>query len=301
MVEEPGNLDDQDIDGLLSTIASAQERIATDYSAEKTVLITDMMSFSEMTEQDGSMNSALTVQKHRNLLLPIIERHGGKGKAAGGDGMIAAFDRPDDAIRCAVDIQRSLDSYNAANPKSRSIKVRIGLASGEIVVDREGTPFIGSALNLAARVMSLAEGGRIFAAGNVLAAAAVPVQVAQQGTFSLKGIPAPTEVYEVLWHGGQAPAQVAEQVTAPASTPAASPGAAQAGTGEQALVRPPYFPFLLKTGLPWAVAMFFATGMMNNTLLNQPVEKMAVRIAAWLVIGALFGSMLWLVGKRKPA
>jgi len=69
--------EDADVDELLSMIASAEEELATRHKAEAVVLITDMKSFSAMTEEVGSIESAKLVQRHRDLLLPVVERHGG--------------------------------------------------------------------------------------------------------------------------------------------------------------------------------------------------------------------------------
>ena len=55
---------------------------------------------------------------------------------------------------------------------SARLWVRMGLASGEVVLDSGGRPFIGAGLNLAARVMNLADGGQVFATDEVAASAA---------------------------------------------------------------------------------------------------------------------------------
>ena len=107
-------------------------------------MITDMKSFSRMTEEDGSVATAKAIQRHRDLLLPIIQRHNGCGKSTGGDGLVAAFESAADALLAAAEMQRALATHNAAHPDEREIWVRIGLASGEVVLDKGGRPFIGA-------------------------------------------------------------------------------------------------------------------------------------------------------------
>ena len=110
----------------------------------------------------GSTETARLVQRHRDLLLPIIERGGGHGKSTGGDGLLAAFESPGAALEAAVEMQRALAAYNAKRPGEEEVLIRGGIASGEVVLDKGGKPFLGDALNRAARVMSLADGGQVF-------------------------------------------------------------------------------------------------------------------------------------------
>lgn len=196
--------EDADVDELLRLIASAEEKLATEHTTHKVVMLTDMKSFSRMTEEDGSVLTAKAIQKHRDLLLPLIEQHGGHGKSTGGDGLIASFDSPAEALAAAVEMQRALDRYNAAHPDQRPMTVRIGVADGEVVLDKGGRPFIGAAINLAARVMNLADGGQILTTAEV-AKKAARTDTVDHGEFQLKNIGHPVHVIEVLWAPGQQP------------------------------------------------------------------------------------------------
>ena len=195
-----------DVDELLSLIASAEDKLASQHTTQGVVMITDMKSFSRMTEEDGSLMSAKAIQRHRDLLLPVIARHNGSGKSTGGDGIVAAFATASDAVAAATEAQRALLDHNESHPSEREIWIRMGIASGEVVLDKSGRPFIGAALNLAARVMNLADGGQIFTTGDVAAGAeAIGAGTVSFGEFSLKNIAKPVEVFEVLWADGQEP------------------------------------------------------------------------------------------------
>lgn len=207
--------EDADVDELLRTIANAEEALEDRHSTDATVLITDMKAFSRMTQEQGTLATAKAIQKHRDLLLPIVTKAGGHGKSTGGDGLLAAFHSADDALAAAVEMQRALKKYNEKKTADKQISVRIGLASGDVIIDRGGCPFIGDGLNLAARVMSLADGGQVFAAADVVDAAAdLPTPVMSHGEFSLKNISLPVNVYEVLWDEGQQPRRPEFETTA---------------------------------------------------------------------------------------
>jgi class 3 adenylate cyclase len=198
--------EDADVDELLRLIATAEDKLATQHTTNRVVMITDMKSFSRMTEEDGSVATAKAIQRHRDLLVPVIERHNGSGKSTGGDGLVASFESASDALRAAADMQRALAAHNAAHSDEREIWVRTGLASGEVVLDKGGRPFIGAALNLAARVMNLADGGQVFATADVARSAAeAGIEAHSFWDFELKNIAKPIEIVELLWDEGQAP------------------------------------------------------------------------------------------------
>jgi class 3 adenylate cyclase len=198
--------EDAEVDELLRLISTAEEALSTKHTTEAVVMITDMKSFSAMTEEEGSFTSAKLVQRHRDLLLPVISAQKGSGKSTGGDGLVAAFATPKQAVRAAIEMQHVLERYNRSHADERDIWVRIGIASGEVVLDSGGRPFIGTALNLAARVMNLGDGGCIMVTRPVADAAKQPTFcLHSHGEFTLKNIAEPVEVIEVLWSDDRTP------------------------------------------------------------------------------------------------
>lgn len=197
--------EDADVDELLSLIATAEEKLTTQHTTTSVVMITDMKSFSRMTEEDGSVITAKAIQRHRDLLLPVIEQHGGHGKSTGGDGLVAAFADSASAVLAAAEMQRVLDNHNRNHGDERDMTVRIGVADGEVVLDKGGRPFIGAALNLAARVMNLADGGQSFVTCRVWERAVGTVPGHSHGDYELKNIAKPVEIVELLWGEGQTP------------------------------------------------------------------------------------------------
>ncbi len=202
----PADADAADVDDLLRTIAAAEDRLAARHTARAVVLISDMKSFSSIAEAMGSLASAKLVQRHRDLLLPVIAAHKGAGMPTGGDGLVASFSSTADAISAAVAMQSSL--LTAAREGEPELAIRVGVAEGEVVLDAGGRPFLGQALNLAARVMDLADGGRIMIAGVPKPADARGASLAEHGEFKLKNIAEPVPVTEVLWRGGMEPQEI---------------------------------------------------------------------------------------------
>lgn len=200
--------EDADVDELLRLISSAEDELATKHTSSAVVMLTDMKSFSRMTEEVGSMASAKLVQRQRDLLLPIIDEHHGHGKSTGGDGLVAAFGHPGDAVRAAIAMQQAVTTLCDTSTSGGSLAIRIGIAQGEVVLDKGGRPFIGAALNLAARVMDLADGGRIMVTGDTAIGALEAGTTYEHGEFELKNIQRPVRVVEILWCADQKPQDV---------------------------------------------------------------------------------------------
>ena len=91
--------------------------------------------------------------RHDSVVLPAIRALGGRIVKRLGDGLMAVFPSPADALRAAVSIQA------AAARRRPAVRLRIGVHAGEVRW-REGD-LVGHDLNVAARVTERARGGRI--------------------------------------------------------------------------------------------------------------------------------------------
>jgi class 3 adenylate cyclase len=115
-----------------------------------------------------------------------VDRFGGRAIKQTGDGHMAAFAIPSDALRAALAI--------AGGVHALGVEVRTGINVGEVQVRMDGD-LSGLAVNVAARTMTAA------APGEVLVTAGVPALVvgsgfafADRGTHQLKGVPGDWEL-----------------------------------------------------------------------------------------------------------
>ena len=125
-------------------------------SGTVTFLFTDVESSTRLWEErPEAMKAALA--RHDRLLREVVEGHGGSVVKTTGDGVHAVFGSARDAVDCAVAAQRRLavTDWGASEP----LKVRMGAHTGETQL-RDGDYF-GSAVNRAARLMSIAHGGQV--------------------------------------------------------------------------------------------------------------------------------------------
>ena len=113
---------------------------------------------------------------------------GGVEVDTAGDGLLAHFDGPQRAIRCANAIERSATELG--------LEARAGVHTGE--VERSGSAIRGIAVHLAARVAALAGASEVFVTSTVRdLVAGSGLEFSDRGMHELKGVPGTRQVLAV--------------------------------------------------------------------------------------------------------
>ncbi len=162
------------------------------------IVHSDMVSSTELVEAAGPRYPQL-LARHRALIGMAVERAGGRFLAHAGDGTLALFDDPRDAVAAAVDAQRALG--DEPWPGGLAPRVRMGVHAGE-VYDLDGEP-VGLAVNLGARIMALAAGGQVVvsdAVARAVAGGGVP-RVADAGWHQVRNHAGPVHLHQVVADG----------------------------------------------------------------------------------------------------
>ena len=153
-----------------------------------TVLFTDIVTSTERSAQVGDRRWKDLLDQHDTLIRPELERHRGRLVKNTGDGILATFDGPARAIRCAQAIATSV--------KSLGIEVRAGLHTGE--VELRGEDVTGMGVNIAARVMDAAGPGEVVVSSTVKdLVAGGGLRFADRGTRDLRGVPGEWRLFAV--------------------------------------------------------------------------------------------------------
>jgi adenylate cyclase len=126
-----------------------------------------------------------------------IKRSHGRVFTFAGDGVMAEFPSAVEALKCALRIQGDTGRRNIGVPPEDWILFRIGINSGEIVVQGDRTG--GTTVNVAARLEALAEPGGISLSGVVFdqVQRIVAAQYEPAGERRLKNIRDPVLVYAI--------------------------------------------------------------------------------------------------------
>jgi class 3 adenylate cyclase len=117
------------------------------------VLAADVFGYSRLMGADEEGTLAALKTCRREIIDPKIAEHRGRVVKTTGDGVLVAFASAVDAVRCAVEIQRTMAERNANIPEDSRIILRIGINVGDIIID-EGDIY-GDGVNTAARVPEL--------------------------------------------------------------------------------------------------------------------------------------------------
>ena len=124
-----------------------------------------------------------------------MAEQGGEEIKTTGDGFFLAFPSPDQALQAAVDIQRRLADQRQQHGFAPA--VRIGIHRSE--AQRSGLDYIGSGVNVAARIGAEAGGGEILASAVTLDAARRRYAELIRRSAELKGVSEPVEVVGIDW------------------------------------------------------------------------------------------------------
>jgi class 3 adenylate cyclase/pimeloyl-ACP methyl ester carboxylesterase len=153
-----------------------------------TILFTDIVGSTEKASKLGDKKWRELLDSHDETVAARLDRWQGRLVKATGDGLLATFNGPARAIRCAAEICSSLSALG--------LEVRCGLHTGEVEV--RGDDLGGIAVHIGARVMELATPGEI------LVSSAVPPLIAgsgvrfeERGAHALKGIDGEWPIFAV--------------------------------------------------------------------------------------------------------
>jgi WD40 repeat protein/class 3 adenylate cyclase len=162
----------------------------------KTFLIADVRGYTRFTQERGDEAAARLATRFAELAREAIEVAGGTLVELRGDEAMAVFDSARQAIRAASDMQQRFVAETVADA-SLPLAVGIGLDAGEAVPVDGG--YRGGALNLAARLCSLAGPGEVLASPGVahLARKVEGLDYVERGAIRLKGLEKPVDVVAV--------------------------------------------------------------------------------------------------------
>ncbi|MCB5174998.1 SUMF1/EgtB/PvdO family nonheme iron enzyme [Microvirga lenta] len=162
------------------------------------ILAADIAGYSRLMGFDEEGTLARLKRHRRELIEPTIHEHFGRVIKTTGDGFLAMFDSPLEAVRCAIVIQQSMAARNMSLPPEQWIRYRIGVNLGDVIVDPDD--IYGDGVNIAARLENLADPGGVYISGGVYEQIKNKLVCGYQslGDEKLKNITDPVRIYRVL-------------------------------------------------------------------------------------------------------
>ena len=153
-----------------------------------TVLFTDIVGSTERLAEVGDRRWRDMLADHYRLARRDLARHRGHEIKTTGDGLLATFDGPARAIRCANAIRESA--------RGLGIEIRAGLHTGEVEI--LGQDLGGIAVHTGARVVGEAGPGEVLVSSTVKdLVAGSGIVFEDRGSRVLKGVPGEWRLYRV--------------------------------------------------------------------------------------------------------
>lgn len=158
----------------------------------------DISGYSRLMQLDEEGTHIRVKRLERELIEPTILEHHGKLVKTTGDGFIAIFDSPVEAVRCSIVIQQNLVGRNTAVPKQSWIEYRIGVNLGDVIIETDD--IYGDGVNVASRLEGIAEPGQVFISGGIYEQIKHKLVCGYEslGDRKVKNITDPVRVYRVL-------------------------------------------------------------------------------------------------------
>jgi class 3 adenylate cyclase len=153
------------------------------------ILFTDIVDSTRQSSAMGDSKWRTLLEGHDRVTRELVNQQGGRLVKRTGDGLLATFESPVQAVTCGREMCESLGSMG--------VRIRAGLHVGQIELHEDGD-ISGVAVNLAARVEQHAAEGELWTSSTVrdmmLGGSA---QFADQGEHTLKGIEGSWRLYSV--------------------------------------------------------------------------------------------------------
>ena len=127
------------------------------------------------------------LDQHQGTVLAVVQRWHGENVEFAGDGVMAIFDSPTRALRCAFEL------IDAAH--DLGVEIRAGIHTGEI--ERRETGIGGIGVHIAARLLGAADSGRVVVTRTVRdLATGTDLAFEPLGVTTLRGVPGEWELFE---------------------------------------------------------------------------------------------------------
>jgi class 3 adenylate cyclase/tetratricopeptide (TPR) repeat protein len=168
--------------------------------ATVTFLFVDQVGSTAQLEALGDVAGAEVRDEYFRLLRAALAAHAGSEVDHTGDGVMATFTSAVDATSCAIAMQRKMYTHNRGLARDRALEIRIGIHTGEPVLNEEGRNF-GLPVVVASRLCAAAQSGQILASDvtRVLAGAREHLHFRPVDALTLKGVAEPVAAAEVVW------------------------------------------------------------------------------------------------------
>ncbi|HNV71820.1 MAG TPA: adenylate/guanylate cyclase domain-containing protein, partial [Candidatus Ozemobacteraceae bacterium] len=170
------------------------EQLLKKFTFEKTIMFTDIVGYSAKAAEKELLDTMTMLAVHDRTLMPIIAKHQGQLIKKIGDALMVKYDDPLEACYAAQEMQQALIEFNRSSDEK--ILIRIGINTGTVFM--KNNDVFGDAVNVAARMESMAQPGRIFITQGTEQKVREKISVQDCGSRRVKGQKHPLRVFAII-------------------------------------------------------------------------------------------------------
>jgi class 3 adenylate cyclase len=175
-------------------------------------LFADLRGYTQLVETSGAVEARHLLERYRGLTREVIGRHGGAEIRTEGDSFYVVLPSASVAVRCGLEL---IDACLHPPDGGASIHVGVGVHAGEAV--EYGGDYVGSAVNIAARICAVAAANELLVSGTIreITRSMITARFVPIGRRKLKGIADPVDLFRVVADLQAPPARLARKVWLP--------------------------------------------------------------------------------------
>jgi class 3 adenylate cyclase/CHAT domain-containing protein/tetratricopeptide (TPR) repeat protein len=176
-----------------------EQLIEDKFRKKRAILFSDVCGYTNYMETWGDIAGRGWIQKHHDIVFPAIKENGGEILDVMGDGLMVSFPVTLSAVKASIAVQERLRQYNAGIDKAHQIHVKIGINTGEILVD--GDHVAGDVVNVASRIQNQAGPDQVLVDKSVFeeVCGSEDVICRFHAVVPVKGKADPLELYRIAW------------------------------------------------------------------------------------------------------
>jgi class 3 adenylate cyclase len=158
----------------------------------------DLCGFTRFTDEHGDEEAVEVLTCFRAAVRETASEHAVRVDKWLGDGVMLVSTDDDRLVETVLELARCAEAYGVTLP------LRAGLAAGAVIL-LEGDDYVGSSVNLAARLCSAAAPNELLATTRLAAAVREGADVVPVGALDVPGFVQPVEVARLEAHALAAP------------------------------------------------------------------------------------------------
>ena len=160
------------------------------------IVFTDVVGFSTLAGMDEA-RALRILARDTDLIREIAKQHGALVAKSTGDGLLMCFASAVEAVQSSIEIQKAVQDQNRTLPAGETLKHRIGIHLGDVVLMPDDV--VGDGVNIAARIQNEAKPGGISMSASVydLVRGKFPLRAVNLGPRNLKGIVDVVNVWQI--------------------------------------------------------------------------------------------------------